>query len=102
MNIQKGAETSGQPGLVIVLKKNRHPARWRFVLLTISVIVYLPICNVSVIGMRLTPFAEVWLTACRYTAPWCLCTRARITYNLIKSKLPRGPRLMERIHRTRA
>ena len=50
-------------------KENRHRAGWRFVLLTVNVIVYLPICNVSVIGIRLTPFRGAWPTACRLQRP---------------------------------
>nr|DAI95289.1 MAG TPA: hypothetical protein [Bacteriophage sp.] len=47
--------------------RNRHLAEWRFLLFTIIVTVNRPIC--SVIRMGLTPFREVWLTACRCAAP---------------------------------
>ena len=47
--------------------RNRHLAEWRFLLFTMIVTVNRPIC--SVIRMGLTPFREVWLTACRCAAP---------------------------------
>ena len=48
--------------------RNRHLAEWRFLLFTIIVTVYRPICKV--IRMRLTPFRVVWPTACRSCSAW--------------------------------
>ena len=39
--------------------RNRHLAEWRFLLFTVIVMVKLPICMVSVIGMVLTSFMGV-------------------------------------------
>ena len=59
--IEKGAATSGLPGFVLgYLNRNRHLPEWRFLLLTLIVIVQFRTWNVNVIGMTITPFRVVW------------------------------------------
>lgn len=64
--------------------RNRHLAEWRFLLFTLTVTVQNRTWKVNVIGMTITPFRVVWLTA----AVLCSACWYNITKKDRKQALP--------------